>query len=217
MTHPDHRSASSSLQPWARLLVAASLVLAILLLAAAVLPLSAPAARVGSAQVEVGFAEDEGEEDEEVEWEIEDEDEEDEEEFEDGGTPGSAVLPPECLLRTAAPSVVVLLDHESLSLTLRYTTTSPTKVAVEYWLRGAKGTLELDSDIRHFGKQGVLHLSRHLDEREMAKVRAARAFVVNLDVSDAPSSCNRFLTLHLTAKHSTGARATWSVPLERRR
>jgi hypothetical protein len=212
MTHPDNRS--SSLQPWARFLVAASLVLAILLLATAVLPLSAPAAPPGSGQVETDFAEEESEE--EVEWEFE-EGEEDEEESEDEGTPGSAVLPPECLLRTAAPSVVVQLAHESLSLTLHYTTTSPTNVTVEYWLKGAKGTLGLGSDTRHFAKQGVLHLSRHLDEREMAKVRAAHAFMVDLDVPEAPSSCKRYLTLRLTAKHSAGSRATWSVPLERRR
>jgi len=214
MVHPDNRS-SSSLQPWARLLVAASLVLAILLLAAAVLPLSAPATPPGSSQAETDFAEEENEED--VEWEFEEGEEDDEEESEDGGKPGSAVLPPECLLRTAAPSVVVELAHESLSLTLHYTTTSPTNVTVEYWLKGAKGTLALDSDTRHFAKQGVLHLSRHLDEREMAKVRAARAFMVSLDVPEAPSNCNRYLTLRLTAKHSAGSRATWSVPLERRR
>jgi hypothetical protein len=213
MIHPDNRS-SSSLQPWARLFVAASLVLAILLLATAVLPLSAPASPSESAQAEASFAE---EDEEEVEWEFEDDEEDDEEESDDSGTPGSPVLPPECLLRTAAPSVVVLLAHESLSLTLRYTATSPTKVTVEYWLKGTKGTLELDSDTHHFGKQGVLHLSRHLDEREMAKARAARAFMVTLDVPEAPSNCDRYLALRLTAKHSTGSRATWSVPLGRRR
>jgi hypothetical protein len=212
MTHPDDRSASS-LQPWARFLLAASFVLAIMLLATALLPLSAPASPSESAQAEASFAE---EDEEEVEWEFE-EDEEDDDEPEDGGTPGSAVLPPECLLRTAAPSVVVQLAHESLSLTLHYTATSPTNVTVEYWLKGAKGTLGLDSDTRHFSKQGVLHLSRHLDEREMAKVRAARAFMVSLDVPEAPSNCNRYLTLRLTAKHTAGSRATWSVPLGRRR
>jgi hypothetical protein len=215
MTHPDNRPAAS-LQPWARLLVAASLILAILLLATAVLPLSAPATPPGSTQAEASISE--AEDEEALEWEVEEsEEEEEEEEFEGDGTPGSAVLPPECLLRTAAPSVVVLLAHESLSLALRYTATDPTKVSVEYWLKGAKGTLELDSDTRRFGKQGVLHLSRHLDEREMAKAQAARAFVVNLDVPAAPSNCNRFLTLRLTIKHAAGSRATWSVPLERRR
>ncbi len=213
MTHPDNRS-TPSLQPWARFLLAASFVLAILLLATAVLPLSAPATPPESTPAEASFAE---ENEEEVEWEFEEESEEDEDESEDEGTPGSAVLPPECLLRTATPSVVVQLAQESLSLTLHYTTTSPTTVTVEYWLKGAKGTLGLDSETRHFGKQGVLHLSRHLDEREMVKVRAARAFMVNLDVPEAPSNCNRYLTLRLTAKHSAGSRATWSVPLERRR
>jgi hypothetical protein len=213
MTHPDDRSAPS-LQPWARLLVAASLVLAILLLATAVLPLSAPATPPSSGQAEAAFSE--AEDEEEMEWEVGEDEEGEEDEFEEDGTPGSAVLPPECLLRTAAPSVVVLLAHESLSLALRYTTTDPTKVAVEYWLKGAKGTLELDSDTRRFGRQGVLHMSRHLDQREMSKVRAAHAFMVQLDIPDVPSNCTRYLTLRLTAKHAAGSRATWSVPLERR-
>jgi hypothetical protein len=213
MTQPDDPAAATS-KPWARLLLAtARVVLAIALLAAATLPLSAPATPSASAQTEAGFAEEEGEE--ETEWEFEEEDEEEGEEDSEGGTPGSAVLPPVCLVRTAAPSIVALLAHESLTLTLHYTATSPTKVTVEYWLKGSKGTLALGSDTHHFGKQGVLHLSRHLDQREMAKVRAARAFMVALDVPDAPASCNRFLTLRLTAKHSLGSRATWSVPLER--
>src|SRR4051794_22823544 len=76
MIHPDNRS-SSSLQPWARLLVAASLVLAVLLLVTAVLPLPAPASPSESAQAEASFAE---EDEEEVEWEFEDDEEDDEEE-----------------------------------------------------------------------------------------------------------------------------------------
>jgi hypothetical protein len=208
----DHVSASS-LQPWARILIAAALLLALSLLAAASLPLSAPATPPESAQVEAEISEEEGEGEAESEFE----EEEEEGEGEEFDAAHSVALPAECILRSAQPSVAVQLRHDSVRLTLRYVTEEPTKASVDYWLKGSKGSLQLGSASRRLGTHGVIRLNSHVDEREMAKVRAARTFLVSLDLPEIPSSCVRYLTLRLTAKHQLAKLETWSLPLERRR
>lgn len=155
--------------------------------------------------------EDEVEFDEEWEFEeAEDDEEEDDEEFEPGGTAGPAALPPECVLSTASVDVVAVPDHERVQLTLRYTSETPTGIGVEYWLKGSKGSLQLGSVKRHLGTRGALHLSRHLDEREVAKVRAARVIMVDLDVPAVDSYCKPFLIFRLDAKRQQASRTAWS-------
>jgi hypothetical protein len=205
MTSPQPHSKLRS-----RLLIGFQAVLAFLLLAAATLPLSAPAVAPEAARAEAAFPFEEGEEETEEEWELEETEEGEEAEEEEFGARPTAPLPPECLLRTIEPSVVAQLPNGSLRLTLRYTARTPTRVEIDYWLKGGKGSLQLDSVKRHFERQGVLHLSHHLDEREVAKVRAARVFIVDLDVPAAPASCKQYLTLHLSAKDLHRSRATWS-------
>jgi hypothetical protein len=203
-----------SLQPWARILIAAALMLALSLLAAASLPLSAPATPPESAQIEAEASEEEGEE---PGSELEEETEEEEEEEEEFEAAHSVPLPSECILRSAQPSVAVQFGHGNVRLTLRYATQKPTKAGVVYWLKGSRGSLQLGSVSRHLGERGVIRLNSHLDEREMTKVRSAHAFLVSLDIPDAPAHCSRYLTLRLTAKHQLAKRETWSLPLERSR
>jgi hypothetical protein len=179
------------------------------LLVVAALPLAAPVISAEPAQAEVEIVLEEGDDESEEAWELEEEEEEaEEEEFETQAT--APPLPPECLLRTAEPSVVTRLRSDTLRLTLRYTASTPTKVDVGYWLKGDKGTLQLGSATRRFQRQGVLHLSRHLNAAEAAKVRAARVFVVDLDVPSAPSGCEKYLTLRLAARAPHRSRVTWS-------
>ncbi len=187
----------------------AQALIALVLLAIAMAPLAAPVVSPEPAQAEVDFiAEETNEEGEEEEWELEEgEEEAEEEEF---GTKGTAVLPPECLLRSAEPSVVAQLNSGTLRLALQYTARTPTKVGIDYWLKGGKGSLQLGSATRHLGRQGTLHLTSHLDEREAGKVSAAHAFIVDLDLPAAPSSCEKYLTLRLNAKDLDRSRATWS-------
>jgi hypothetical protein len=196
------------------MLLAASPILALSLFAAATLPLSAPATPPEPAQLEAEASEEENEEGEEEESESEEEAEEDEEEF---GTGHSVPLPAACILRSVEPSVAVQLGHGNVGLTLRYEAEEPTKATIAYWLKGSKGSLQLGSATRHLGGHGAVHLNSHLDELEMAKVRAARTFLVSIDLPQAPSYCGRYLTLRLTAKHQLDKRETWSLPLERRR
>lgn len=192
-----------------RLLTILQVLLAVALLAIATLPLSAPAVAPETAHAEFDFiAEEADDEAEEEEWEREEAEEEAEEE--EIGQTTTVSLPPECLLRTAEPSVVAQLNSDTLLLTLRYTASNPTKVDVDYWLKGAKGSLRLGSATRRLERQGALHLSHHLDEREAAKVRAARIFIVDLDVPGAPSDCERYLTLRLDAKDLSRSRTIWS-------
>jgi hypothetical protein len=214
MNRDDHPT-GPSLQPWARVLIAASLMLALSLLVAASLPRSSPATPPAeSAQIEAEAAEEEGEESEgEEEAESEEEEEEGEEEF---GTGHSVPLPAECVLRSVEPNVTVQLGSEEVHLTLRYVAEEPTRADIDYWLKGGKGSLQLGSGTHRLGGHGVVRLSSHLDEREMAKVHAARAFLIAIDVPRTPSYCGRNLTLRLTAKHLIDKRETWSLPLERR-
>jgi hypothetical protein len=192
---------------------AITVAVAIALLAIAVLPLAAPATPPAavSAEAEIESTEEELEEEE---WLIELEAEEEEEEGFEGGTAGPTGLPPECVLRTAEPSVIAL--HSRLQLTLRYTSEAPTDVGIEYWLKGGKGSLQLDSAKRHLGRRGVLRMSRQLDQRALAKVQAAHTVLLRLDLPDAESHCKRFLTFRLASKRRQGARTIWSEPLERR-
>jgi hypothetical protein len=196
------------------MLLAASLILALSLFAAATLPLSAPATPPEPAQLEAEASEEENEEGEE---EAESEEEAEEDEEEEFSTGHSVPLPAACILRSAEPSVAVQLGRGDVGLTLRYEAEEATKATITYWLKGGKGSLQLGSATRHLGGHGAIHLNNHLDEREMTKVHAARTFLVSIDLSQAPSYCDRYLTLRLTAKHQLDKRETWSLPLERRR
>jgi Sec-independent protein translocase protein TatA len=211
---------STSLQPWARLLIGAALMLALSLLAAASLPLSAPAmgrgpgpTRAGISEVEAETSDEEGEEEDESESEEESEEDE-EEEFE---TAHAVPLPASCILRSAEPSVAVQLERGDVRLTVRYEAEEPLRADIDFWLKGSKGSLQLGSASPHLGEHGAIHLHSRPDEREMAKVRAARAFLVSIDLPQAPSYCARYLTLRLTSKHQLAKRETWLLPLERRR
>lgn len=191
------------------LLTFAQALAAIALLAVAMAPLAAPVVAPEPAHADVDFAAEEtSEEVEEGEWEEEEAEEEaEEEEF---GTKSATLLPAECLLRSVEPAVVARLNSGTLRLTLHYATSTPTRADVDYWLKGGKGSLQLGSATRRLGRQGTLHLNDHLDEREAAKVRAARTFIVDLDLPAAPAGCDKYLTLRLDAKDLDRSRATWS-------
>lgn len=212
MDRPGNRS-SLSPQPLTRLATFAWTLLAILLLAALIFvrqseAVSAPSQGPATSAVE----------DEEFEFGEESEAEEDEEEFEDDeedeelGTTGPLLLPPECLLHTAAAQVAATTSQGNVRLTIRYTSYVPTDVSVDYWLKGSKGALHLGETKRHFGRQGVFRENEHLSDRSMTKVLAARTFVVQLEIPDAPSFCQKYSTQRLTVKHVAGGHATWSRP-----
>ncbi len=218
MTQPDSQAAQpSKLQE--RILASASVVLAILLFGAAIL--AQPAAggpAVASPTQSASFLEleEEGEELDgeaglfEEEWEAEEAEEEDEERL----AAGAVLLPSECLLRSAEARVNASSAHDTVRLAVRYTTSQPTEVSVDYWLKGAKGSLQLEGTKQRFGERGTLRASQRLSDRAMTKARMARVFIVRLEAPGAPSYCDRLATLHLTAKQASGAGTTWSAPID---
>ncbi len=214
MINQDHRSSLPSRTP-PRLATLAWSLLAILALAALLMARQAEAATAPSPEPSSISLEAEEIEIEAEELECEEEGEEEsecEEEGEEVGTEGPLVLPAECLLRTAEAHVTTAPGHNVVSLAIRYTASTPTKVTVDYWLKGDKGSLQLGETTRHFAQQGVFRVDEHLSDRAMAKVQAARTFIVQIDIAAAPSSCDRYSTQRLTARHVSGGHATWSRP-----
>lgn len=148
----------------------------------------------------------------EEEFEEEDEESEEEEEDEGPGTVGPLLLPPECLLHTAEAQVAASAAHGTVQLTIHYTAYAPINVSVNYWLKGSKGSLQLGETKRRFARQGIFRVDTHVSDRAMSKVLAARAFIVQLDIAAAPSSCAKYSTQRLTDKRTASGHATWSRP-----
>jgi hypothetical protein len=213
MNHSDSRS-SLSPRPWSRLATFACSLLAISLLAALLFVRQAEAVTASAQAPIASFTESEEiEAEEEAESEEGEEESEEEEEGEEKlGTAGPLLLPPECLLHTAEANVAASAAHGVVRLTIHYTSYAPTNVTVDYWLKGSKGSLQLGETKRHFARQGVFREDTHVSDRAMSKVLAARAFIVQLGIPAAPSSCDRYSTQRLTAKHAAGGHATWSRP-----
>jgi hypothetical protein len=187
--------------------------LAISLLAALIFVRQAEAATLpAQAPATLATESEEIEAEEESEDEEEDEESETEEDDEDLGSVGPLLLPPECLLHTAEASVAASATHGLVQLTIHYTSYTPANVTIDYWLKGNKGSLQLDETKRRFARQGVFREDAHLSDRAISKVLAARTFIVQLGIPAAPSYCEKYSTQRLTSKHVAAGRATWSRP-----
>ena len=51
-----------------------------------------------------------------------------------------------------------------------------------------------------------------LSAAQMTKALAARNFTIQLRPAGAPTFCNRLLDRHLTIRHNSAGRLTWSDP-----
>ncbi len=118
----------------------------------------------------------------------------------------------ECKLYAATARLVASDRHDSVRLTVRYETSEATTARVEYWLNGARGSFQLKPLKRHMFTRGTIVGSERLSAREMAKVRAARIFVVHLEMPGLAPGCERYCTRHLTARRDSGAQTIWSEP-----
>jgi hypothetical protein len=157
-----------------------------------------------------GYDESEDEEAEASEREdFEDEEcEEDEEECEE--EVGDATeAPAECLVSRAEATVTATANKDKVRLQVRYETSSPTGVAVEYGLHGSKGSLYLGGERKQFAGHGVLRLTRTLTETQMAKVMAAKGFTVRLRVPAAPGYCKAFFDRQLDDRRATPTGLAW--------
>jgi hypothetical protein len=126
---------------------------------------------------------------------------------------GSELLPPEeCLLRTASARVFTSDAHDKVRLVLRYTALAPTEVAVDYRLKGGKGSLQFNEARKRFATRGVFRANETLTEAQMNRVLAAKSFQVQLHVPAAPAFCNRYYSKHLTIRRGGNNHAVWSEP-----
>ena len=126
-----------------------------------------------------------------------------------GEEEGRPEAPPECLLSTAEVTVFATANKDRVRLQVRYTTSTPTAVAVAYGLHGGKGSLYLGDETKHFSSRGVLHLARSLTEAQMAKVLAAKGFTVRLRVPAAPGYCQAFFDHQLDVRRATPTGLSW--------
>ncbi|MDX6625624.1 MAG: hypothetical protein QOE56_613 [Solirubrobacterales bacterium] len=162
-----------------------------------------------------GISEEEEEGGDEEEIEAEEceaaEEGEDEEEVEEAceGDEGDSGPPPECFLSAADAAVIADLAHDKLRLAIRYAAYDPATVAVDYSLRGGKGSLNLDGDERHFGRSGVFRATQSLTDAEAKRVAAAKTFTVTVHPVNAPRACNSYLDQHLSVKRAVPGGAMW--------
>jgi len=209
--------------PLYRLLVAAILIVAMSLAPSLTAPVASAARSPSPASSPFPSVEEEWEEEEweEGEWEEEEEWEEGEEEGAEGesgsgwegtGEDGHRGAPEACALYSMSARIVSSERRHTVSLRVRYTSDEATGVKVEYWLKGSRGALQMKPLRRRMSRHGSLHGVERLSAREMAKLRAARSFVVDRDMTSTPSSCARYCTRHLTDRQQHGGRTVWNEP-----
>jgi hypothetical protein len=119
--------------------------------------------------------------------------------------------PPECLLTSVRPTILVSAASGRVRLQVRYAASSPVAVAVSYGLHGAKGSLFLGSERKRFGKKGVLRLNRGLTVAQTAKAMAAKDFTVRIRVLEAPAGCQSVFDRHLTLRRATPSGLSWQA------
>lgn len=183
---------------------------AILGLARSAQAAATPASPFPAATLTAAFEEDEeeaaaSEDDEGFEFECVDFEECDESEEE-----GGPEAPAECLLSNAEATVSAVANRDQVRLQVRYRTTAPATVSVDYGLHGGKGALYLGGEKKRFGPAGVLRLSDDLSEAQMAKVMAARGFTVRLRVPAAPRYCQALFDRQLDVRQNTPTGPAWT-------
>jgi hypothetical protein len=202
------------------------LVAAILLLALGTGRSLAPPMASADADTPIASLEEEWEE-EPDEWEVEDEEEEwvveedegewvveeeGEADWEVSGESRKGETPESCTPYRSSARVVAAPGGGTVRLEISYASKKAAGVRVDYWLKGSRGALQMRSLQRRIRRRGSLREVEHLNDREMSKVRAARSFVVDLEMKGTPSRCEGSQVRHLTAKQRLGDRTVWTEP-----
>jgi hypothetical protein len=154
----------------------------------------------------------EGEEEAEAESEDEELEAEECEEEEECEGEDDPEVPAECVLSSAQATVFASGAQDKVRLIVRYASSSPTVVAVDFGLHGSKGSLYLGESRKRFSKAGVFRETASLSEPQMAKVIGARDFTVQLYALGAPHYCRHSLDRHLTLRSAAPSGLTWSDP-----
>lgn len=119
---------------------------------------------------------------------------------------GKAVTAPAaCTVRQAESTISTLPGSDQVRLTIHYKGDEAASVAIQLRLKDHKGSLSLERTTKHFGKNGVIHLTTKLGEAEMERALNAREFDVGLRAAGTPGYCSDMLEQHLSSKRSAGA------------
>lgn len=116
----------------------------------------------------------------------------------------------ECTLSETKSTATLNATTDTLQVSVRYRTYEPGKVAVDYRLKGGKGSLKLGRKTSHFARKGVFHDTRHLSQGEMTKVLAAHQFTVEMEAVGAPDHCEGLFDERLNVRHSGGKGRVWA-------
>lgn len=100
----------------------------------------------------------------------------------------------ECVLESADASVTANPGNGKVRVTVRYTASTASTVALAYGLRGGKGALRLGSARAQFHRAGVFHDALTVGGKKLAKLAAARQFLVEVHAVGTPGYCREDLT-----------------------
>jgi hypothetical protein len=111
---------------------------------------------------------------------------------------------PACPLDTVKPKAVFERDRGKLRLVLHYTADSPTKLGVDFWLKGGKAaTSGHRSAERRLNETGVLSVGRHIDRQGQGM--PGGVVIVELKAPAAPSNCRSKVTKRLAVGYGENA------------
>jgi hypothetical protein len=159
---------------------------------------------------------------EEVEWEWEEGEEEEFQVGEDGelepigdeeaeeATASRAPLV--CAVDDIAARVTASHARDTVRLAVRYAASEPVGVTVHAWLKSGRGALWLRPFRLHVGRRGTVETRLRLNGLAMARVRAARVFLVYVEARPA-GTCEQHLIRRLSARQRGLTRTTWSERL----
>jgi DNA-binding beta-propeller fold protein YncE len=119
-------------------------------------------------------------------------------------------IPKSCLLRSARARLFVYERQHRIRLVIHYASWRPnTDVRVSYRMVGRRGGLYLGDFGAPFRKEGVIRERVGKSAEEMAKIRAAKKFLVTFRVSGASAQCIRYYKKELTIRKTVAKQTVW--------
>jgi hypothetical protein len=129
---------------------------------------------------------------------------EDEEEAAEG-------VPGECNF-SAETATVSLSQHGKLRLSFKYGSFEELEapaVAIDFHLRGPKGSLAFDVERRNLGASGTIHQTEALTKGQTTRGLATRSVTVRVSPTGAPAYCHPFLDRRLDLRRPSGHGISW--------
>jgi hypothetical protein len=118
-------------------------------------------------------------------------------------------LPKACVLKVARARVFAFTHQSKARLVIHYKAYAPAQVTVSYSLKGSKGALSLGSATSRFKTAGIFRAGEKLGKAQLAKLRATSSMTVRFRIPQAPSSCTRYYTKHLTIPKTVFGQTVW--------